>query len=205
MKIKVIYILYIINIILIVSILYYNKCNVTQKELLTKNVIFDIIEDVENIVISCITKSGNSSLSAEDKLDFAINYIIENKQKYCSNIYVESLTYFNNEENILIGKVDEEFFRDILESFFLNSNYPITEYKFYKDRYVELRTEPKENICWDEKECIKTLNKENRYYIYIKYTRILNDIRNDFYVEYAFDVNDKIRIDNVTIYDSIIS
>lgn len=204
MKIKLVYILYIINIILI-SILYYNKYSITSKQLLTKNVIFGIIEDVESIVISCITKSGNKILSEENKLDFAVNYIIENNKKYEFNISKEKATYYNKEENILFGKVDEKFFNSILDSLFLNVNYSISEYKFYKEGIIELRIEPSENICWDEKEYIKVLRKENKYYIYVKYKKILNGIRNEFFVEYIFDVNNKIRIDNITIYNSIIS
>ena len=204
MKIKYISVLIIISVV-VASILYYNKCNLTKKQLLTKNAIFDIIEEVEDIVISCITKSGNKSLSEENKLDFIIRYIIDNRQRYSSNIIKEeSNSYYNKEENILYGKIKEDYFKEILDEFFVY-NYSIKEYKFYKDGFIELKSEPCENINWDEKECIRIQEKGNVYYIYIKYIRKLNDIKNEFYVEYIFNVSDKIKIENVTIYNSIIS
>ena len=124
MKIKYISVLIIISVV-VASILYYNKCNLTKKQLLTKNAIFDIIEEVEDIVISCITKSGNKSLSEENKLDFIIRYIIDNRQRYSSNIIKEeSNSYYNKEENILYGKIKEDYFKEILDEFFVY-NYSI--------------------------------------------------------------------------------
>lgn len=197
------YVIASIFIIVILSIiLYYNKCNATQKDLLTKNIIFDIIEDVENIVISCITKSGNKSMSEQDKLDFAVRYIIDNRQKYNSYIINEQIPTYYNKENIVLGKVEIDFFNSILEKFFSDVNYSLENYKFYKEGFIELNSEPVENTCWDDKECIKMQEEENKYHIYIKYIKLFNDIKNEFYVEYIFDVNEQIKIDEVTIYNS---
>lgn len=205
MKRKVTYIIYIISIIYII-ILYYNKYIIAQEQLLTKNLIFDIIEDVEDIVISCITKSGNKSMSEENKIDFAINYIIVNREKYSSEIPIEKNSAYNaKEENILHGRISREFLDKVIDKYFYSCNYPIEEYKFYKDGVLELRTEPSENICWDRKEFIGFQIEENICRVNLKYTRILNNIINDFYVEYVFDISNDIKIKNVTIYNSIMN
>lgn len=205
MKRKVTYIIYIISIIYII-ILYYNKYIIAQEQLLTKNLIFDIIEDIEDIVISCITKSGNKSMSEENKIDFAINYIIVNRKKYSTEILKEkNNTYDAEEENIFHGRISKRFLDKVIDEFFYSCNYPIEEYKFYKDGVLELRTEPSENICWDRKEFIEIQIEEDICCANIKYTRILNNIINDFYVEYVFDISNNIKIKNVTIYNSIMN
>lgn len=197
----------IIIIVLSISIiLYYNKYNMTQKELLTKNVIFDIIEDVEGIVISCITKSGNKSMSEQDKLDIISRYIIKNREKY--NTYIiddKNSTYYNKEENIYFGKIEKDVFNDVLDDFFEDIQYPVEKYKYYKDGFIQLKFEPIESVCWDEKEYIKIQEFENKYIIDTKYIRTLNNKRNEFYVQYIFNTNKDVKIDEVTIYNSIMN
>ncbi|MBO5477437.1 MAG: hypothetical protein J6A15_06790 [Clostridia bacterium] len=189
----------------ITTIVCYSKYKATQKELLTKNVIFDIIEDVEGIVISCITKSGNKSMSEQDKLDFAVRYIIENRQNFSSDIIKKESTYYNKEENINFGKVDVKFFNRILNKFFTCSDYTITDYKHYKNGFIELDFEPIENTSFDRKEYIDVQVEQDKYIINAKYTRTLNELKNEFYVQYIFNVDENIKISEVTIYNSIMN
>lgn len=190
------YLIYILLIyIIIISIHYYNVCDLKAKELLTKKIIFDIIEDVEGIAISCITRSGNKLMSQNDKIDFVTRYIIENKELYNKYIVLEDDVDNFESEEINFGKIKVEDFNLIYNSLFKDESNISGE-------YLKLNFLPVENTSWENKEIIGVYKTGNKFIVEIKYTRKFIDRQNDFYVRYVFNLLDKIRISEIAIYDS---
>ena len=81
---KVISIFIIIIFIIVTFTVNYSKKIKASSEIdvLTKNSIFDIIYNVDSIVINCISTDGDKHLSKTNKLDTTVIYIINNIEKF---------------------------------------------------------------------------------------------------------------------------
>ena len=196
---------YIIIAIFCVCIVTFFVNYIIQKSMLTKNLLFDIISKVENIVIADISKDGNRTFTNENKIDFLIKYIIDNREKYKNNITLDNEDYYeyNNTPYYNFGRVDEKFIQNLSCLYFerIPIKY-IKDSKFYTNGEVLLNYEPIEPFYYDEKNVLETKEDSKSYKVYIQYKRELNDIQNDIYVVYTF--NKELKIKNVTIYNSIL-
>lgn len=203
MKQKGIFIfIFIIMIFIIVTftVTYSKKINaLTQVDILTKNSIFDIIYNIDNILISSISSDGDKYLSDENKLDTTLTYIINNIEEYKD--YIIPCEY-NGEEIRCFGKIEVDKFNKICLSIFDKIDYDINQYKYYNDGYIDLYFEPCNYFIWDKKEVISSSLRGSSYNIILKYTRYLNDKENKVYVKYELD--NSLKIQNVIILSSII-
>lgn len=206
MKNRVKFILIIIIIILLAFMIFLNVVRNNIKatndiDILTKSSIFDIIDNVEEIAITCISTDGDMHLTEENKLDFTILYIIKNNQKYQNDINPSKLNIKN--EYSSIGKINDEMFLNIAEDFFYNINYEINDYKYYNDNYIELYFEPCNYFTYDKKEIVSNSINRDKYDVIVKYTRSLNEIKNKVYVKY--EINFNMKIQDITILSSMIN
>ena len=71
-------------------IYYGNETYNEKEELFLKNKIWQSIDQVDYILLDCMSCSGNDNLTEENKVDFIIRYIIENKNNYISDIDVQN-------------------------------------------------------------------------------------------------------------------
>lgn len=171
----------------------------SEIDILTKNSIFDIIYNIDSIVINCISTDGDKYLSEDNKLDTTVIYIINNISEF--NDHIISCEYDGSEIRYF-GKIDLSNFKEIYLTIFNSIDYNIEEYKYYKDGYIELYFEPCNYPIWDKKEVMSLNFKDNKYNLIVKYTRSLNDIQNKMYVKYELDHN--LKIQNVSILSSIV-
>ena len=109
MKNKLEKVMIIILIILIIIIAFFTtKKNIkatNDMEILTKNSLFDIIDNIGEIAITCLSTDGNRFFSEEDKIDFTMLYIIKNRIfLICQcNMYLIFHSLFLPPKNILIN------------------------------------------------------------------------------------------------------
>lgn len=171
----------------------------TQVDVLTKNSIFDIIYNIDNILISSISSDGEKYLSDENKLDTTLTYIINNMDEYKN--YIIPCEY-NGEEIRCFGKIKKDKFTEILLNIFDEIDCDISQYKYYNDGYIDLYFEPCDYFMCDKKNIISASLRGSSYNITVKYTRYLNDMENKLYVKY--ELNNSLKIQNVTILSSII-
>ena len=99
------------------TIFFYGKYNSNEKTMLTKNEIFDIIDNIEDIVITSISTDGQNFLSEENKLDATILYIVSNKTKYQEYI-ISDYNQDLSSEAISLGKIDYNVFSNIANELF---------------------------------------------------------------------------------------
>lgn len=186
----------------ILILIYFYNINIESKEQLTKNSIFDMIDSIDNMLLSCITKNGKKELSEYSKMDFAIRYIIDNR-----DLYKEHIILSDNQNNFVdngtvyysMGKVDIQFLQTILDIFFVESN--LQQHKFENNNLVNLYFEPMEYIYYDEKNLIDFKQSQNEYIIYIEYTRTLGEFSDKFCVKYILIKDTRFKIVGVTICD----
>ena len=184
------YISYIVIFLLIIILGYYSSLHYKEKNTLTKERIWSIINNVDGTLLGSMTKNGEKELSNESKVDYIIKYIIENESKYIdiiedSNTTLEkyNTTYYN------FGKVKEKSFYKLVCDIFYSFDYNLEYSHFYNNRYIELFFEPIEYISCDSKQISSYYIYKGKIYMYIKYTRFMGDISNEFIVKYVFDKN----------------
>lgn len=204
MKNKLEKVMIIILIILIIIIAFFTtKKNIkatNDMEILTKNSLFDIIDNIGEIAITCLSTDGNRFFSEEDKIDFTMLYIIKNKE-----YYKEAIEFYEPDfdECQKIGKINKKYFYNIMENLFSNVDYNINNYKYYKNDYIELCFEPCNYSIFDKKEIVDCCLNDNGYEIIVRYKRNLNELKNKVYVKYDFDFNLKIK--SIAILSSILN
>lgn len=199
MKNKIMYILVIclVTIVFLFFVFNYYIKSVNSAEILTKNDLFDIIDSIEDVVITCIATDGDRHISEENKLDSTVLYLIKYKEKYKDYI-ISDLS-----EEKSIDKIEVSLFEKITKNIFQDVNFSSNDYKNYKDNYIELNYEPCNYFIYDNKEVISNNIIKNSYEIIIKYERNLNSKKNKVYVKYKFNLNSKIQ--DITILSSIIN
>lgn len=199
MKNKIIFVLTTCLIVIVLFFFifnYYIKAANTT-EILTKNNLFDIIDSIEDVVITCIATDGDRRISEENKLDSIVLYLIKYKEKYKD--YIIS----NYDEESIVDKIDVFSFKYIVSSIFQNVAFKFDEYRNYNNDFIELNYEPCNYFIYDTKEVISNNVGNDGYDIIIKYERNLNTKKNKVYVKYQFDIDSKIQ--DITILSSIMN
>ena len=181
------------------TIFFYGKYNSNEKTMLTKNEIFDIIDNIEDIVITSISTDGQGYLSEENKYDSIILYIVSNKSKFDEYIIKDENQRLDS-ENVNMGKIDSKIFLKLAEETFSDINLPIYKYKYFEDDKVNLIIEPFNYTIFDRKNILKQIEDRNGYKILVEYVTIFDKIENSIYVEYEIDFDYKIQ--NVIILSS---
>ena len=201
------FLIYIIVEVIVVCLFGYTKVNIEAGQRLTKNEIFDIIDNVEHVILDTIAKDGNRELSEENKVDFIIKNMIENRLEYKDEILPSESNTITIKGTPLysFGRVDVKLFNEKLNEYFSEFNGNLELCKFYSNEYIELYYEYAEHFSYSNKEILNIKKCNNIYSIYVRYTREYDEITNDVYVRYDFNVGDKITIKNVKIYGSIFS
>jgi hypothetical protein len=186
-------ILIVIIIILVITYIVVNKLyESNQNNILTKNFIFDIIDNVDDIIINCISTDGEKYLSEENKLDSTVLYIVKNNEKFNNYIILS-----DESENTCVGKINfQKFIETSNQIFELNEN-DCTNYKYYDDGYINLNIEPSNYVLFDEKELVSIKEEEKLYNVIIKYKRCLNDVQNNVNIEYKLGKDFKIQEVNI--------
>ncbi len=183
-KIKVIILIIIVMTMVIIGNLHLYTIS-KDSNLLTKNEDFGIINNIENIIMTCMSTNGEKTLSTKSKMDAITIYILNNREIYKDKLqYKEDKYYIDAYEYINIYNL---FFDDEK----LNLNNPVN--LEYKDVNY---------FSFDNCMTLKTVKQNDLYNIYNKYERELNGVENDVYVK--FILNREKKIENVIIIESII-
>lgn len=187
-------------IVLTISFSYFKYIKASNEiDILTKNSIFDIINSIEDIVITCISTDGNIHITEENKFDITSLYIIKNKQMYKDAI--QNVEQDLNSENIIVGKIDFNVFENIVNDLFSKVEYSILDYKHYDENMVNLVVEPCNYSLFDKEDVISLTLCENGYKAICRYKRELNNTNNKVYIKYEFDFD--LKIQDITILSSI--
>lgn len=191
-KIKILFIV-IFSTFIIGFLFSLNKIsNAKNVDILTKNTIFDIIDDVDGVIITCISKDGENNLSDENRLDCTLLYIIQNRDKF--NIVENKLLNLDlNQEMIVIGKINQKDFEKQFKNIFTNFKHKINEYKYADGEYINLVYEPCDFFIYDTKELLYSRFVNNVYEVVYKYTRSLNNSQHIINVKYIFTTRMKIK------------
>lgn len=173
--------------------------NAKNIDILTKNTIFDIINSVDDIIITCISTDGEKNLSDQNKLDATLLYIIKHKDDF--DIKESNLSNLDlGQEKISIGKINQKEFENELKNIFTSFRHDISKYKYYDDGLINLVFEPCNYFTYDSKKLLYLLKKDNCYEVVYRYTRSLSDVENNINVKYVF--NDRMKIKDVIILSS---
>ncbi len=170
----------------------------SNMDILTKNTIFDIINNVEDVIITCISTDGQKNLDSENKFDSTLLYIIKHKDDY--NIVDENPNLDLNSQMCIIGKVSLKDFENEFKNIFENFRHKISEYKYFDGKYITLVYEPCEPFIYDYKELLYSRNNGNGYEVVYRYVRKLNEVENVINVKYVF--NSRMKIKDVIILSS---
>lgn len=202
--------IFLVGVVVMPFFIYYGNETYNEKEeLFLKNKIWQSIDQVDYILLDCMSCSGNDNLTEENKVDFIIRYIIENKNNYISDIDVQNREdYYTYQDTVYynFGKVTEKFIINMIDNFFNSFNYDMKNYKFYNNGNIELNFEPIEHLWYDNKKILNVEKINNKVYnVYMEYNREINDENHTFYVEYVIDCDNAIKFENISIYDSIVS
>lgn len=173
--------------------------NAKNIDILTKNTIFDIINNVEDVIITCISVDGEKNLDTENKLDATLLYIIKHKDDFCV-VDNNSSNLDLNAEMITIGKINHKEFENELKNIFDKFRHNILDYKYYDGGDVNLVYEPCDYFTYDSKKLLYFRKKDNYYEIVYRYTRFLNNVENNINVKYI--LTDKMKIKDVIILSS---
>ena len=169
------------------SILFYKiKYENNKKSLSTKQEIFNFIKSIDTPLLC----SMSFSITEEQKLDFAINYIIFNIDNYSDKILEFPKEFVYTEQESIytsIGYIDKVEINKIVYNVFGSNVKNIEDYKFYdiSSKKVALVPYMKIHFSFNHRELlnIEELNK-NEYKVIIKYTRSLNEKNNEIRVAY---------------------
>ena len=89
-----------------------------DNDILTKKSAFDIIDNIEEIVIACLSKDGNKHLSLKNKYDVISMYIVKNNIEYV--IIKETI---QKDETVNIGKIKTyKYAKKIKDKFIKHDN-----------------------------------------------------------------------------------
>lgn len=198
------------GIVTIPFFIYYGHENYNEKEeTYFESEIWQSIDRVDSILLDCMSCSGNYNLTEENKVDFIIRYIIDNKNNYTNDINIENKEdYYTYQDTLYynFGKVTEDFIINMIYNFFYTFNYEIKNYKFYNNGYIELNFEPIEHLWYDNKKILNVEKVDDKVYnVYVEYNREINEKNHTFYVEYIINYDDTIKFENIYIYNSIVS
>ena len=174
------------------TIFFYGKYNSNEKMMLTKNEIFDIIDNIEDIVITSISTDGQNFLSEENKLDATILYIVSNKTKYQEYI-ISDYNQDLSSEAISLGKIDYNVFSNIANELFGDIDYEISEYKYLEDNMINLKIEPFNYTYFDRKNILSQTEDINGYNILLEYITVFDNIENSIYVKYKLNFDCKVQ------------
>ena len=169
-----------------------------DNDILTKKSAFDIIDNIEEIVIACLSKDGNKHLSLKNKYDVISMYIVKNNIE--DVIKQEAVS---KDETVNIGKIETDKFAKKLEDIFIINDDEIKQYIDYEQKYIDLYLEPFFYSYFDKKNVISANMDDNECKIIVKYSRKLDDVNNRVYIKYIFDSNLKIK--DIIILSSILN
>ena len=169
-----------------------------DNDILTKKSVFDIIDNIEEIVIACLSKDGNKHLSLKNKYDVISMYIVKNNIE--DVIKQEAVS---KDETVNIGKIETDKFAKKLEDIFSINDYEVKQYIDYDQKYIDLYLEPCSYSYFDKKDVISVNMDNNECKIIVKYTRKLDGVNNRVYIKYIFESNLKIK--DIIILSSILN
>ncbi len=197
-KKKIIYVtLIIITIVTILGVGHYINAS-NDNDILTKKSAFDIIDNIEEIVIACLSKDGNKHLSLKNKYDITSMYIVKNN---IEDVIIQEA--IPKDETVNIGKIETYKFVKKLEDIFIINDDEIKQYIDYDQEYIDLYLEPCSYSYFDKKDVISANMDNNECKIIVKYARKLDDVNNRVYIKYIFDSNLKIK--DIIILSSILN
>lgn len=154
--------------------------------------LFDIIDNVDNVVIDYMTSNGLKNILNANKDVLTRLYIIYNKDSYINDIKPKNVILYKEDNTpcYTIGCIPINIYNDTYNMLF-GKNESIA------DKDVELVVEPLEHISNDESKVDRVKISKNGYSIYYIYNRYINNIYNTYIIRYDFSW-DK-RIQNVTM------
>ena len=197
-KKKIIYVtLIIITIVTILGVGHYINAS-NDNDILTKKSAFDIIDNIEEIVIACLSKDGNKHLSLKNKYDITSMYIVKNN---IEDVIIQEA--IPKDETVNIGKIETYKFVKKLEDIFIINDDEIKQYIDYDQEYIDLYLEPCSYSYFDKKDVISANMDNNECKIIVKYARKLDDVNNRVYIKYIFDSN--LKIMDIIILSSILN
>ena len=183
-KKKIIYVtLIIITIVTILGVGHHINAS-NDNDILTKKSAFDIIDNIEEIVIACLSKDGNKHLSLKNKYDITSMYIVKNN---IEDVIIQET--IPKDETVNIGKIETYKFAKKLEDIFIINDDEIKQYIDYEQKYIDLYLEPFFYSYFDKKNVISANMDDNECKIIVKYSRKLDDVNNRVYIKYIFDSN----------------
>ena len=202
--------IFLVGVVAMPFFIYYGNETYNEKEeLFLKNKIWQSIDQVDYILLDCMSCSENDNLTEENKVDFIIRYIIENKNNYISDIDVQNREdYYTYQDTVYynFGKVTEKFIINMIDNFFNSFNYDMKNYKFYNNGNIELNFEPIEHLWYDNKKILNVEKINNKVYnVYMEYNREINGKFHTFNVKYIINYDNDIKFENIHIYNSIVS
>ena len=202
--------LFLAGVITIPFFVYHGNQSLKENQLTNlKDEIYKSIDSIDKIILDCMSCDGKTILTEENKLDFAVRYIIENKSEFIKDINIYNKEdYYTYEDTLYynFGKVTEQFAINIINKFFYSFDFNIKNYKFYNNGYIELNFEPIEHLWYDSKKILNVEKINNKVYnVYMEYNREINGKIHTFNVKYIVNYDNDIKFENIHIYNSIVS
>lgn len=208
-----------VTIVIIVLLLFLYFIITLKREEKVKNVYNNIEEDIYNftrtvdsVIINSISFSKKTeNITKEQRVDFAINYIILNISDYSKNIINLDKMFIYNENDssfFSVGYIEKNIVEKIILDIFGVEEKIDENYKFLDKttKYIALVPYFKEFASFEEVNLEKIyINEDNTFFVLNKYKRKLDSKTNEFNVKYIIEkCNNRYILKSYEILDSVI-
>lgn len=171
------------------------------------------IDSIEPSMTYAVQNNSGTYIDSNKKIDFAVSYILKNKELYKDKIYKEKIrncVVLNGSNYYVYEYVNKDFIQEIVNQYFSNTNIDISKYNFYEKQLdkVGLFVFTKESLVKKsyEIEEIKKV-KDSQYKVTLKYTYIDNETKSNIssYIKYLLKYDNTNNENKFKIIEVLIS
>lgn len=190
-KVFNILIIFFLFIFLCIGSISNNEINVNNNNVINEMDIFNYILEIDDILLDIGT--DEKELSKENMINFAVQYILNNYDKYASKIYNINDEFYYEEECTKYfsqGYVNIELIDEIINNFFGKQNIDLKSHAYYNkeiDKFA-LVSKTGDHIFFNEVNLLDVIYNDNYITITLKYILKNNNINSEFKVKYCIYV-----------------
>ena len=193
---KYVFVIVIVVIFLsLASLFCIEKYKNIKKTLLIKQELFDFTKNIDTTLLCtmCFGESKYKNITEEQKLFFAINYVILNIDNYKDKILEDKQEFVYTDQDsiyISIGHIEKSEINKVVYDVFGSDVKDIESFRFYdiSNKMIALVPYMKIHFSFNSRELVNIEKiSKNKYKVINKYTRSLNGKNNEFNVIYYIE------------------
>lgn len=206
-NISTLIIVFFLFILLSIGHYFHDEINVINENILNEQAIFDYILDIDEILLD--TCSNGKKFSNNDMINFSVQYILNNYEKYRLDIVNIDDNFYYEEDGTRYfqqGYIDIEILNDVINSFFGEQKIELNLHPYYNKsiKKIALISKSGDHIIYNKVELLDTTYNDNDIAITLKYILKNDNLYSEFKVKYyIFIDNGKYCVQYFNLYDII--